>query len=212
MATTPKLRARTLIALLALLAPLGYAAGRISAGALAGTYFAYLGSGVATGALGVMLGIPVGLFFGTLRQPAAGSSAPVASGAATPNTLEMERTILEQLRAELTENQALFVARQGSTTMFARIEYLTQFWTSVKASGRLFVMQDAALLNIIATAYYWLEQASHLETLAYEAKYAAHDAAGSAEHLISEARLLDGQIDAALSRAIAAIDAKLAKP
>jgi hypothetical protein len=96
--------------------------------------------------------------------------------------------------------------------MFARIAYVTPFWTSVKASGRLFVMQNAALLNTIATAYYWLDQASHLEMLAYEAKYAKDtpDSVNVSNHLITEARLLDDQLHATLTAAIFALDQALA--
>jgi hypothetical protein len=154
-------------------------------------------------ALGVMIGIPVGLFFGTLRSPRVSPAA-----ANRPNTRAMEHSILEQLRAELAENRALFEARKGSLTMFARIDYISPFWDSVKASGRLFVMPDQ-LLSTIATAYYWLDQATHLEKLAYVAKYAAHnpdEGAATADHLIGEARLLDGQIESSLEGAIDAID------
>ncbi len=201
------LRPAVLIGLLALLAPLSYAAGRVSTVTLAHTYLAYLGSGVAIGALGAMIGIPIGLFFGSLRSHAGSSSAP-----ARPNTIEMERDILSQLRRELVENQSLFEARKGSTVMYARIAYITPFWNSIKASGRLFVMQDAELLNTIATAYYWLDQASHLETLAYQAKYASDnpDSPMIATHLISEVRLLDGQVGSSLTAAIAAIDTVIA--
>lgn len=124
----------------------------------------------------------------------------------------MEHDILAQLRTELTENQALFEARKGSTTMFARIDYVTPFWTAVKASGRLFVMQDAQLLSTVGTAYYWLDQATRLEALAYEAKYSATPEQGTAtaEKLIGEARLLDGQLETSLSAAIKALDAALA--
>jgi hypothetical protein len=143
-----------------------------------------------------MIGIPVGLFFGSLRSSPDQVATP-ASTPARPNTLEMERSILVQLKAELTENRTLFEARKGSTTMFARIDYVTPFWTSIKASGRLFVMQDAALLNTIATAYYWL----------YEAKYAKDNPESDAiaSHLITEARLLDGQVESTLDAAILAI-------
>lgn len=202
------LRPPVLIGLLAVLAPLGYLAGRVSTETLAGTYVAFLGSGIALGALGAMIGIPIGLFFGSFR---AHSAAPAALPA-RPNTIEMEHEILTQLRAELAENQTLFAARKGSSTMYARIAYITPFWNSVKASGRLFVMQDAKLLNTIAMAYYWLEQATHLETLAYEAKYGGKtsDAPIVANHLISEVRLLDGQLESSLAAAISAIDAALA--
>ncbi|HEX3082519.1 MAG TPA: hypothetical protein VHQ86_04655 [Candidatus Saccharimonadia bacterium] len=201
-----KIRPAVLISLLALLAPVGYLAGRFSATQLAGSYIAYLGSGVAIGALGAMIGIPIGLFFGSLRAHLA-----VQAAVARPNTLKMEHDILTQLRAELVENQTLFEARKGSTTLYARIAYLTPFWTSIMASGRLFVMQDAQLLNTVATAYYWLNQATHLEILAYEAKYAdkAADHPMIAAHLISEVRLLDGRLQSSLAEAIAAIDTAL---
>lgn len=182
----------------ALLAPVGYVAGR------------YISLNLALVSLGALIGIAVGLFFGslsTLRQ------APVkAAGAPTGNTRQMERDILAQLRTELTENQALFEARKGSTTMFARIDYITPFWVAVKASGRLFVMQDAQLLSTVGTAYYWLDQATRLESLAYEAKYSATPEQGTAtaQKLISEARLLDGQLETSLSAAIKALDTALA--
>lgn len=201
-ARTTRLTPAVIVGLLAVLAPLSYLIGRGSTRLVAGTYLAYLTSGVAASALGVMAGIPIGLFFGSIRS--ARSHAPAA-----PNTPQMERSILDQLRTELIENKSLFEARRGSVTMFARIAYITSFWTSIKASGRLFVMQDAALLGTIATAYYWLDQATRLEMLAYEAKYARAGAEGSqanATHLISEVRLLDGQIAGALDSAISAID------
>lgn len=196
-----------LVGVAAVLAPLGYLAGRVSTGALQDTAYEFVASGLATGALGMMIGIPIGLFFGSLRH----GGRSIGAGPNQANTQEMESSILEQIRRELAENQALFEARKGSTTMFARIDYITPFWTSIKASGRLFVMQDAMLLNVIGTAYYWLDQATHLEKLAYEAKYApaAEGEHATAERLISEARLLDGQIENSLSAAVSAIDGAL---
>ncbi len=201
----PQFTIGVMLGLLAVLAPLGYVVGRVSTGYLAGTYLKFFTSGIAAGALGVMIGIPIGLFFGSLRPAAARS-------AASPSTPQMEQAILDQLRAELVENKSLFEARRGSLTMFARISYIASFWTSIKASGRLFVMSDAALLGTIATAYYWLDQASRLELLAYEAKFAhvgADGAEANATKLINEVRLLDGQIAGALDTAIAAIDAAI---
>lgn len=199
----PRLGLRVLVATAGILAPLSYFAGRVSASWLAHTYLAYLGSGIAVGALGTMVGIPIGLFFGSLRTPGSKPAATTSGSTAT-----MEQSILEQLRQELTENQALFEARKGSTTMFARIDYITPYWAAVKASGRLFVLSDDILLRTIGTAYYWLDQATHLETLAYEAKYATANTAehAVAERLITEARLLDGQIETSLSAAISAIN------
>ena len=199
------LSTNVLLGMLALLAPLSYFAGRVSTAALANTYFEFIAAGIANGALGVMIGIPIGLFFGSLRRSG-------GTHATSVNTRAMERTILDEIRRELAEDKALYDARKGSTVMFARIAYLTGFWSTIKASGRLFVMQDAQLLNTLATAYYWLDQATHLETLAYEAKYAHPDEGdhATAEQLITEARLLDGQLETSLDNALSAIDSRLA--
>ena len=188
---------------LALLAPIAYLIGRIGSDNLSGGLSKLLAGGLATTALGVMIGLPIGLFFGVLRRPVQRASAP--------NTRAMEREILAEIRRELAEDQALFEARQGSTGMYARIDYISAFWTTVKASGRLFVMPDAQLLRAVAMAYYWLEQASHLETLAYEARYARPDEGdhATAARLISEARLLDGQLESALRSALQAVDKAL---
>jgi hypothetical protein len=184
------------IGVAALLAPLSYAVGRVNTG----TELEIL----AWGGLGMLLGLPLGLAYGAFRQ------SPAAS--VSPNTREMEKSILRQLKTELSENKALFDARKGNANMYARIEYLTGFWESIKASGRLFVMQDAALLGTVGAAYFWLAQATHLETLAYEAKYASGALTGptTAQQLVGEARLLDGQLESSLSHALQAIDAALA--
>jgi hypothetical protein len=197
-----------MIGLLAVLAPISYLAGRVSTITLAHTFFSFVGSGLVVGATGTMIGIPIGLFFGSMRSP-----APGAASGSTGNTIQMEQDILRQLRDELAQNQSLFNARKGSTTMFARIDYLTAFWDAIKASGRLFVMQDAGLLKYISVAYYWLEQASNLEKLAYSAKYAQDNLSDSERptRLISEARMLDDQLSFSLSAAIDAIDGT-AKP
>ena len=194
-----------LLGILALLAPLSYAAGRISVVALTHTYVEFIATGIANGALGVMIGIPIGLFFGSLRHR---NTHVVA-----PNSRAKERTILEEISRELSEDMALFEARKGSTLMFARIAYVAAFWNSIKASGQLFVMQDARLLSTLATAYYWLDQATRLEALAYEAKYARPEQGdhGVAEHLIIEARLFDGQIETSLRAALDAISTDLAR-
>lgn len=189
------------LGLAALLAPISYAVGRLNPTDLAA--FGWSG-------LGMMIGITLGIAYGSFKTMPAAPAAPAP--VASPNTHEMEKSILEQLRTELGENLALFEARKGNSNMFARIEYLTGFWESIKASGRLFVMQDAALIGSVGAAYFWLAQASHLETLAYEAKYAAGALTGptTAQQLVGEARLLDGQVENSLQHALAAIDQALA--
>jgi hypothetical protein len=200
-----RLRPAVFAALLLLLAPLGYIAGRISAPVLAGTYFEFLASGVVATTLGVMIGLPFGLFFGTLRTPHLAS--PVVHTPAG-NTLQMEADILAELKTELEENKALFEARKGSTTVVARLEYVTTFWDAAKASGRLFVMQNARLMSTIALAYYWLSQANHLEKLAYDAKNSGQvaDSQFTTARLISEVRLLDASVESALTAAIDVIN------
>jgi hypothetical protein len=192
-----RLNPMRVIGVAALLAPLSYAVGRLNVG----TELEIL----AWGGLGMLLGLPLGLAYGAFRPQAAAKSA-------APNSQEMEKSILEQLKVELSENQALFEARKGNSNMYARIEYLTGFWESIKASGRLFVMQDAALLGTVGAAYFWLAQATHLETLAYEAKYASGALSGptTAQQLVGEARLLDGQLENSLNLALKAIDDALA--
>jgi hypothetical protein len=195
-----------MIGLLAVLAPIGYLAGRVSTITLAHSFFSFVGTGLVAGATGMMIGIPIGLFFGSMRP---GPSDPTRGS--TGNTAQMESDILRQLRDELAQNQSLFNARKGSTTMFARIDYLTAFWDAVKASGRLFVMQDANLLKYISLAYYWLDQASNLEKLAYAAKYAQDNITDPERpaRLISEARMLDDQLSFSMSAAIDALDAAI---
>lgn len=187
------------LGLAALLAPISYAVGRLNGGQLAALGWA---------GLGMMIGITLGIAYGSFKSVPAVSPQKVAS----PNTAEQERSILEQLQTELSENLALFQARKGNSNMYARIEYLTGFWESVKASGRLFVLQDAALLGSIGSAYFWLAQATHLETLAYEAKYAAGALTGptTAQQLVGEARLLDGQLENSLQHALESIRRALA--
>lgn len=179
----------------ALLAPIAYVIGRLSPA----DWLIWSG-------LGAMGGLAVGVALVSLISQPAGKAAAVS-----PTTREMEHSILEELKAELSGNLALFEARKGSTTMYARIEYITGFWEAVKASGRLFVMQDAALLGVIGAAYFWLAQATHLETMAYEAKYSdePEQGAATAQKLVQEARLLDGQLENALNQAITVINAAL---
>jgi hypothetical protein len=205
-----RLRPGVFVALLLLLAPLGYIAGRISTPVLAGTYFEFLTSGVVATTLGVMIGLPFGLFFGTLRTPRLAS--PVVHTPAG-NTVQMETDILAEIKTELEENKALFEARKGSTTVVARLEYVTTFWDAAKASGRLFVMQNARLMSTIALAYYWLAQANHLEKLAYDAKNSGQveDSQFTTARLISEVRLLDASLESALNAAIDAINTQVAK-
>jgi hypothetical protein len=185
----PILKPSTLVGVAALLAPAAYLYGR------------YSSPGLTLLGLGALCGIPVGLFFGAMR-------GAITSPTATPiNTPAVEGALLDEITAELNENKALFEARKGSATLVARLAYVTSFWESAKASGRLFVMQDPHLMSVISLAYYWLDQANHLETLAYDAKNAgtSADSQFTTAKLISEVRLLDGSIEMAINNALNAI-------
>lgn len=196
-----------LAALLVVLVPLAYLGGRFATSWLAGTPWVTAAAALSTIALGGLIGIPIGLFFAGIRTPA----APPAEH--HPDTIRQQDKILAQLREELMQNQKLFESRQGNDQVLTRISYLTSFWSAVKASGQLFVMQDPALLRTIALAYYWIDQANRLEGMAYEAQYqpsASPDNQNASTHLIAEARLLDGPLGIALQTAIDAIDHQVA--
>ncbi|GAC1369000.1 MAG: hypothetical protein NVSMB39_0310 [Candidatus Saccharimonadales bacterium] len=195
------LSALQVLGLAVLLAPISYVIGFVTVSPA----FVWIG-------LGMMAGIALGLALSVFMQRSAAPSTLPATNAPANGTSNMEKSILEQIKAELSENLALFEARKGKQNLFARIEYLTAFWESIKASGRLFVMSDPKLLATLGGAYYWLAQASHLEILAYEAKYAGTSASSpaAAQQLVGEARLLDGQLENALSQALDAIDTALA--
>jgi hypothetical protein len=199
------------VAALALIAPIAYIAGRYSLEALASGYWSFVTSGVVGAAIGGLVSLPIGLYFGTL----AGGAATRSDRAHTyrTDTITHQAHILAQIRQELAEDQQLYNARRGDYATVVRIAYPTPFWTAAKASGQLFVVQSPQLLATMATAYYWLEQANHVENLAYEAKYTTADGQGSivaSNRLISEARLLDGPLGIALQRALDGIDTELA--
>jgi hypothetical protein len=201
------LRAVHIMGLLALLAPVAYVLGRLGVTALTATYFHVISPVVVATSLGLMLGIPIGLFFGAQKSTVI--PAPIHPHA--DKILAQEDDILAQIRQELQQIDILFAPRRGDQTVLSRIAYPTEYWTALKASGQLFVMRNPALLNIIAAAYYWVEQASRLEILAFETRYsgAAVDNQNASTHLVADARLLDGPLETSLKAAIAAIDAAL---
>jgi hypothetical protein len=195
------------LGLAAALIPVAYLLGRFAITIFSGTPWLALAASLTTLALGALLGIPLGLAFGQLSP-----QKPALQPPHHPHTIEQQDKILAQLRAELSQNQQLFQARKGNAEVLTRINYLTDFWEAVKASGQLFVMQEPKLLNTIATAYYWLKQANRLESLAYESQYkpsTSPDNQNASTHLIAEARLLDGPLGVALSAAIDGINAQI---
>lgn len=205
-----RLKPLQLIGLLAVLAPVAYLTGRFATSFSLPDPWTLIASGAVATSLGALLGIPIGLFFGGLRGQPAG---PPVTHLHHPDTIKQQDKILAQLQQELSQNQELFEARRGNSAYLTRISYLTGFWTAVKASGQLFVMQEPQLLNTIATAYYWIEQTNRLENLAYEAQFAgasATDNQNASTHLVSEARLLDGPLGISIQAAIDAIKAQLA--
>jgi hypothetical protein len=72
-------------------------------------------------------------------------------------------------------------------------------------------MSNPALMNTIAGAYYWVEQASRLENLAFESRYsgAVVDNQNATTHLLADARMLDGPLETSLNAALNGIDAAL---
>jgi len=195
------------LGLAAVLAPVAYIIGRYATTLALPEPLAVISQAAVMIAMGVLVGMPIGLFFGRLRP------TPITASRRKPNVIVQQDKILEQLKDELIQNKNLFEARKGNQTFLTRIAYLTGFWTAAKSSGQLFVMQEPKLLNTIATAYYWLEQANRLENLAYESQYAPHavvDNQNATTHLIAEVRLLDGPLSIALQGAIDAVSNQLA--
>lgn len=189
------LRPVVLMGLLAILAPLSYLVGRYTTPETpAGLLRAFTSTLWLVG-LGAILGIPVGLFFGAMRS---------SSTNATPVD---KAEVLDQLRTELTENQQLFLARKGSATIVARLGYVTSYWESAQHSGQLSAIARPSQLSRISLAYYWLNQANHLEMLAYDAKNGgvARDPEFTTAKLISEVRLLDEPIEKAITAALSAV-------
>ena len=194
-------RSAILLASAAVLAPLAYLLGRYGQG-LPNSAWHAPGSLLAAGGLGGLLMLPVGLLLGSLRS--IGGMTP----ATTPNGIPNRRAeILAELRNELVENQQLLAGRKGSLSLVARLDYVTSYWASAQASGQLSGIFRAHQLSEIAVAYYWLDQASHLERLAYDAKNGgtARDPEFTVAKLISEIRLLDEPIERAITAALGAI-------
>ncbi|HEY6736605.1 MAG TPA: hypothetical protein VI322_02705 [Candidatus Saccharimonadia bacterium] len=178
--------------------PLAYLAGRYGEVSSTGWTHA-IGGPLSWAALGALLGLPLGLAVSQLRA----------------QRLRIDQTgqavtaseVLDQLQAELVENQQLFLARKGSTTLVARLAYVTSFWDTARVTGQLAGFIPPKQLSAIGLAYYWLAQANHLEQLAYDAKNGgvARDAEFTTAKLISEARLLDEPIEKALTTALGAV-------
>jgi hypothetical protein len=158
--------------------------------------------------LGMLVGIPVGLFFGSQKVPAAPAPAVHPHSG---NILKQEPEILAQIKQELSQIKVLFEPRKGNQSLLSRIAYPTEYWNALKASGQLFVMSNPALMNTIAGAYYWVEQASRLENLAFESRYsgAVVDNQNATTHLLADARMLDGPLETSLNAALNGIDAAL---
>lgn len=190
--TSPRIVRLAII--IVVLAPLAYLIGRYTEPSTPAGWLRNLATTSWLTALGALIGIPAGLVLGLRRQPAAAPAAPSAE-------------LLAELRAELTENQQLFLARKGSATLVARLGYVSTYWDSLKNSAALVSAVHPHALSQIGLAYYWLAQANHLETLAYDAKNGgvARDPEFTTAKLISEVRLLDEPIEKALTAALNAI-------
>jgi hypothetical protein len=189
----------------ALLAPVSYLAGRYAVSAHVPQPWTFISIGASMLGLGALMGIPLGLFFGSLRS----QTGPIIRHY-HPSFIRQQDKILEQLRTELSYARDQWRERAGDSISTTAIRYDLSFWNAAKASGQLFVMQEPALLSTIAKAYHWLEEANRIEQLAFEANYApASDNQNATTHLIAQARLLDGAVSSNLDLAIIAIDGQL---
>jgi hypothetical protein len=197
-----------LAAALALLIPLAYLAGRYVTSLTLPSPWSVITSAATLMALGSLIGLPIGLFYGSLKSQ---GPSPIIHHF-HPSFVKQQDKILEQIKAELQTAHDLFSLRRGDATTTTGLRYDTNFWLAAKASGQLFVMQEPKLLSTIAKAYYWLEEANRLEGLAYESVYkpmVVVDNQNSTTHLLNQARLIDGPLGASLDLATIAINGQL---
>ncbi|QQR52045.1 hypothetical protein IPG36_05670 [bacterium] len=193
---------------LAILMVLGYLTGRL--GWLSGESLPT--DGIWTNAtwwwlLGAIIVLTLGLWLISWYVAWRNSQPTVAAGYTSTAPTTINPTSLDQLEKELLENQALLNSRKGSTGLVARLGYVLAYWPAALGTGQLTGLLNPTELNQIALAYYWLEQANHLEVLAYNAKNSGQtiDAEFVTAKLISEIRLLDDPLAAALDGALAAV-------
>lgn len=192
-------------ALAAALAPVSYLAGRYAMSTPLPEPWNLVAISTALVALGALLGIPIGLFYGSLKFQAGGSIVHHYH----PSFMKQQDKILEQLKIELLQTKSLLEARRGDAITTTPLRYDTGFWMAVKASGQLFVMQEPELLATIARAYSWLDEANRLEALAFESQNVPFPNQGTTSHLIGQARLIDGVLTSAVELAVIAINAQL---
>lgn len=168
--------------------------------------------------LGTVILLAIGLWLTSWYVAWRNSRLPdyLASGVAQPqSTTETQagssesraQPALDQLASEIQENVALLASRRGSTGVVARLGYVIAYWPAALGTGQLAGVFTPSQLSQVSLAYYWLEQANHLEVLAYNAKNSgvAVDGEFATAKLISEIRLLDDPLAKALDGALAAI-------
>jgi hypothetical protein len=189
------------LGLVALLAPVSYAAGRYAVSAHVPQPWTFISIGASMIGLGALMGIPVGLFFGSLRA----QTGPIIRHY-HPDFVRQQDKILEQLLSELKHARDQWKTRAGDSTTATALQYDLSFWNAVKASGQLFVMQAPELLSTVAKAYHWLDEANRIEGLAYNASLTDDKAA---RHLLEQARVLDGAVSANVDLAIVTIEGQL---
>ena len=193
----------------ALLIPVAYLSGRYATGFHLTHGWSILANVATAIAFGALLGIPIGLFYGSLKSQTPG---PIMHHF-HPSFVNQQDKILEQLKAELSRNQELLRTRIGDAMSITSLSYDTSFWAATKASGQLFVMQEPELLATLARTYYWLEEANRLEALAFESHFTTPvhiENESATTHLLEQARLLDGVLQTSIGAATAAIDVQLA--
>jgi hypothetical protein len=193
----------------ALLVPVAYLAGRYATGFHLTHGWSILANLATAIAFGALLGIPIGLFYGSLKSQMPGQIMHHFH----PSFVNQQDKILEQLKAELSRNQELLRTRIGDAMSISSLRYDTSFWAAAKASGQLFVMQEPELLATLARTYYWLEEANRLESLAFESHFTTPvhiENESATTHLLEQARLLDGVLGTSITAATSAIDVQLA--
>jgi hypothetical protein len=194
---------------IALLVPVAYLTGRYATGFHLSHGWSLLANVATAIAFGALLGIPIGLFYGSLKSQMPG---PIMHHF-HPSFVNQQDKILEQIKGELGRNQELLRTRIGDAMSITSLRYDTSFWAAVKASGQLFVMQEPQLLATLARTYYWLEEANRLESLAFESHFSTPvhiENESATTHLLEQVRLLDGVLGTSINAATSAIDVQLA--
>jgi len=129
-----------------------------------------------------------------------------------------EKEILSLIREELefSLNSLFLPDRKGNLTSITIQQYKSDLWDALAAGEELKYINDPALLNRIASAYYALKSAKEIETQAYIASRTSAitftvngQSRSAAQMLLNDARVFDGVFEANVSTAITEINKRL---